>query len=67
LDQLIAGTVAALLYSIARSNSSSFLDITIGDNIVFDTVSCCKATEGYDMASGLGSPLANQIVTHLHH
>jgi hypothetical protein len=39
----------------------------LGNNIVFDTVSCCRATKGYDMASGLGSPIADQVVEHLHH
>ena len=45
----------------------SFLDIVTGDNSVFSGVSCCTAGSGYDMASGLGSPLADQIATHLHH
>jgi hypothetical protein len=61
------GFVPPLLYSIAKSSSASFLDITIGSNVVFDTVSCCKATKGYDMAAGLGSPIADQVVEHLHH
>jgi subtilase family serine protease len=61
------GFVTPLLYSIARNDPGSFLDITIGTDSVFSSVSCCKATTGYDMASGLGSPLANQIVNHLHH
>ncbi len=30
-------------------------------------VSCCTAAPGFDLASGLGSPLANQIVQHMHH
>ena len=30
-------------------------------------VSCCSAAKGFDLASGLGSPLANEIVKHLHH
>ena len=45
----------------------SFLDIVTGDNSVFSGVSCCTAGTGFDMASGLGSPLADQIATHLHH
>ena len=45
----------------------SFLDIATGGNSVFSGVSCCTAGTGYDMASGLGSPLADQIATHLHH
>jgi subtilase family serine protease len=61
------GFVPPLLYSIAQHAPGSFLDITTGDNAVFGGVSCCTATPGFDLASGLGSPLANQIVQHLHH
>ena len=61
------GFVAPLLYSTAQHTPGSFLDITAGGNAVFGGVSCCTATPGFDMASGLGSPLANQIVQHLHH
>jgi kumamolisin len=61
------GFVPPLLYSIARNDPGSFLDVTVGTNTVFSGVSCCTAGPGYDMASGLGSPLADQIVQHLHH
>ncbi len=61
------GFVPPLLYSIAQHTPGSFLDITTGDNAVFGGVSCCTATPGFDLASGLGSPLANQIVQRLHH
>jgi subtilase family serine protease len=61
------GFVPPLLYSIARSDPGSFLDITTGTNVVFGGVSCCTAATGYDMASGLGSPLADQIIEHLRH
>ena len=61
------GFVPPLLYSIAQQDPGSFLDITTGSNAVFGGVSCCTATPGYDMASGLGSPLADQIVQHLRH
>jgi subtilase family serine protease len=60
------GFVPPLLYSIARSAPGSFLDITVGGNSVFGNVSCCKAAAGFDLASGLGSPLADQVVQHLH-
>jgi kumamolisin len=60
------GFVAPLLYSIAHT-PGSFLDITTGNNVVFGGVSCCTASPGFDLASGLGSPLANQIAQHLHH
>jgi subtilase family serine protease len=61
------GFVPPLLYSIAKQSQGSFLDITSGGNAVFGGVSCCAAAPGFDLASGLGSPLANQIVQHLHH
>ena len=61
------GFVPPLLYSIARNESGSFRDITVGTNSVFSSVSCCTAGKGFDMASGLGSPLADEIIKHLHH
>ena len=61
------GFVPPLLYSIAQHAPGSFLDITTGGNAVFGGVSCCTAAPGFDLASGLGSPLADQIVQHLHH
>ena len=61
------GFVPPLLYSIAKNDPDSFLDITTGTNVVFQGVTCCTAAKGYDMASGLGSPIADQIVQHLHH
>jgi len=61
------GFVPPLLYSIARNDPGSFLDITTGNNIIFSGVSCCSATTGYDMASGLGSPFADEIVQDLQH
>ena len=61
------GFVPPLLYSIAHGAPGSFLDITTGNNSVFSSVSCCSAATGFDMASGLGSPLADQIAKQLHH
>lgn len=43
------------------------MDITTGGDAIFGGVSCCTAGPGFDTASGLGSPLANQIIQHLHH
>lgn len=60
------GFVPPLLYSIARAAPGSFLDITTGGNSVFGNVSCCAATTGFDLASGLGSPFADQVAQHLH-
>jgi kumamolisin len=54
------GFVPPLLYRIAKDNPSAFVDITVGSNSLFGG-SCCPARPGYDTATGLGSPLANQI------
>jgi kumamolisin len=60
------GFVAPLLYSL-RNPPGAFLDITAGNNIVFSGINCCTAGPGYDMASGLGSPIASAIVSLLKH
>ena len=54
------GFVPPLLYSIAKRNPGAFIDITEGGNAVFGG-SCCPSRPGYDLATGLGSPLANQV------
>ncbi|WCB95171.1 hypothetical protein DSM104299_03914 [Baekduia alba] len=54
------GFVAPLLYLLAQRSPGAFLDITQGTNALFGG-SCCTAGSGYDMASGLGSPRADQI------
>jgi subtilase family serine protease len=59
------GFVPPLLYSVAQHTTGSLLDITAGNNIVFSGVNCCQAKPGFDLASGLGSPLANQIAAQL--
>jgi len=52
------GFVAPELYAVAASNySSSFDDITIGDNDVFNLGFGYAAGPGFDLASGLGSPI----------
>jgi kumamolisin len=61
------GFVPPLLYSIHAHTASAFRDITVGTNQVFSNVSCCPAAKGFDLASGLGSPLANEIVKQLRH
>jgi subtilase family serine protease len=60
------GFVPPLLYAIAQRAPSAFLDIQVGGNAVFGGVPCCAATPGFDLASGLGSPLADQIAAQLH-
>jgi subtilase family serine protease len=59
------GFVPPFIYATAKSNPGAFIDITQGTNALFGG-SCCPARPGYDLATGLGSPLANQIATLLH-
>jgi subtilase family serine protease len=54
------GFVPPLLYAMAASHPSAFFDVTLGSNAIYD-VPCCRARAGYDLASGLGSPLADSI------
>jgi subtilase family serine protease len=61
------GFVPPLLYSLAKGTPGTFLDITTGGNSVFKGVSCCSATPGFDLASGLGSPLAAGVAANLRH
>jgi subtilase family serine protease len=49
------GLVNGWFYAAALSNSSTFYDITEGNNDLA-AVGCCTATVGYDPASGLGVP-----------
>jgi subtilase family serine protease len=58
------GFVPPLLYSLAR-RPGAFLDITVGNNVVFSGTNCCSAGTGFDLASGLGSPMADQIAGQL--
>jgi kumamolisin len=58
------GFVPPLLYALSR-RPGTFLDITTGDNVVFSGVTCCSAATGYDLATGIGSPLADQIAAQL--
>jgi len=43
---------------------SAFYDVTVGGNAIFGG-SCCPARPGYDLASGLGSPFADEIAAQL--
>lgn len=54
------GFVPPMIYATAKSNPGAFIDITQGTNALFGG-SCCPARPGYDLATGLGSPMANQI------
>jgi kumamolisin len=59
------GFVPPLLYSLAHRSPGSFLDVTTGSNAIFGGVTCCAAGPGFDLASGLGSPIADVIVNQL--
>jgi subtilase family serine protease len=54
------GFVPPMIYATAKSSPGAFIDITQGTNALFGG-SCCPARPGYDLATGLGSPMANQI------
>ena len=54
------GFVPPMIYARAKSNPGAFIDIAEGTNALFGG-SCCPARPGYDLATGLGSPLADQI------
>ena len=55
------GFVPPLLYAM---QGGGFLDITQGGNSIFG-VNCCTAAPGFDLASGLGSPIANEVAARL--
>jgi subtilase family serine protease len=59
------GFVPPLLYSLAK-RPGVYLDIAQGTNVIFGGVKCCSAGPGFDLASGLGSPLADQVAAQLH-
>jgi subtilase family serine protease len=58
------GFVPPLLYSLAK-RAGAYADIATGTNVVFAGVNCCTAGAGFDLASGLGSPMADQIAAAL--
>lgn len=49
------GHIAPALYDLRRNHPMALYDITRGNNDVYG-VGCCRATPGYDTASGLGAP-----------
>jgi subtilase family serine protease len=59
------GFVPPLLYSVAATYPSAFVDVLLGSNAIYGTAPCCRARAGYDLASGLGSPRADAIAGHL--
>jgi subtilase family serine protease len=57
-----AGFLNPLLYAAAATGAGSFNDITVGNNDYTGTAGgLYPATKGYDMASGLGSPIATGL------
>lgn len=58
------GFVPPLMYELAKSHPDAFIDITQGSNALFGG-SCCRAGPGFDLATGIGSPLANEIAAAL--
>lgn len=54
------GFINPLLYQLGPTGSSSLLDITLGGNDVFG-IGCCPAGPGFDLATGWGSPMANEL------
>ena len=59
-----AGFLNPLLYSAAATSATSFNDITVGNNDYTGTNGgLYPATTGYDMASGLGSPIATGLAS----
>jgi subtilase family serine protease len=61
------GALNPVLYSIYHSSrySSDFHDITVGNDQLVGSSVGFSATTGYDLASGLGTPIVNQLVTDL--
>jgi kumamolisin len=54
------GFIPPLLYALAARSPQAFVDITHGTNSLFGR-RCCRAAPGYDLATGLGSPRADQV------
>jgi len=51
-------------WQLANSGPQVFHDVTSGNTEVPGVSTCCSATPGYDMATGLGSVDANALVTY---
>ena len=54
------GFVPPLMYALEKSSPGAFIDITQGGNALFGG-SCCPARPGFDLATGIGSPIANAV------
>jgi len=63
-----AGFLNPLLYWVAATSTTSFNDITVGNNDYTGTNGgLYPATAAYDMASGLGSPIAKGLAARIRH
>ena len=59
------GFINPLLYDLSSKPmvySTSFYDITKGNNQRFFEAACCVATKGYDQATGLGSLTFDKLI-----
>ena len=67
LDKGPIGDLNPVLYNIYHSTrySSDFHDITVGNDQLVGTPVGYAATTGYDVASGIGSPIVSQLVVDL--
>jgi subtilase family serine protease len=61
---LIGGNLNPTLYSIYHSAryATDFHDITVGNNILVGSKVGYSATTGYDLASGIGTPIVDQLI-----
>ena len=57
------GFVNPWLYDVARSGAyvRAFFDIVNGTNQVVASAGCCRATPGFDLATGIGAPDFNEL------
>jgi subtilase family serine protease len=64
---VIGGNLNTDLYAIYHSTrySSDFHDITVGNNQLVGTPIGYSAGPGYDLASGIGSPIVDQLIVDL--
>jgi subtilase family serine protease len=58
------GFVPPLLYAIAQGSPQTFTDVAAGSNALFGGP-CCPARPGFDLATGWGSPKADQVAAAL--
>ena len=61
------GDLNPVLYSIYHSSrySSDFHDITVGDDKLVGTPVGYPAGTGYDLATGIGSPVVSELIVDL--